>query len=359
MKVTGSAAFAGRRCAGAREHGGEHRDAPRGHRRGGRAGDGPEYGADRVDPDRPSAGGPPAARARRARRARDPTPSTGCAGSTHPSSRTSRAERAWYDVATGHLGPLVRGTARRDDRAGFRLLTRQSVGRSTGIPTTRSSRREGSTIAIVTPVSLGAVTAISTDTALRRRRRRARRARSTTAGLRRSRAAPGRARTSGCWPTRSTTTGDEVYELRFRDLRTGRRTCADVVPAHATTAARGAPTRRTSSTPCTTRPTGPYQVWRHRLGTPVADDVLVLEEPRRAVRADGAGHPQRRAVVIWSREPGHQRGVGRRRHATRPRRRARSAGGGAGVEYHAEHVVLPDGATRCWSSPTTAPPSSG
>ena len=51
------------------------------------------------------------------------------------------------------------------------------------------------------------------------------------------------------------TDGDEVFELRFRDLRTGR-TCRTPWPA-ATTAARGAPTRSGSSTPCTTRRTGP------------------------------------------------------------------------------------------------------
>ena len=93
-------------------------------------------------------------------------------------------------------------------------------------------------------------------------------------------------------------TGDEVYELRFRDLdpaRTSPRRCRA-----ATTAARGARTRGTSSTPSTTTAYRPYQVWRHTLGTPVADDVLVLEEPDErfelCVRATRSGG----LVVLWA-----------------------------------------------------------
>ena len=84
-----------------------------------------------------------------------------------------------------------------------------------------------------------------------------------------------------------------------RSSRCGSATCAPArtstrwSPA-ATTAAPGAPTRRGSSTPSTTRPTGPCQVWRHRLGTPVSEDVLVLERARRALRAHRSGDPQRR-----------------------------------------------------------------
>ncbi|MFT4010904.1 MAG: hypothetical protein QM655_12780 [Nocardioidaceae bacterium] len=50
-------------------------------------------------------------------------------------------------------------------------------------------------------------------------------------------------------------TGDEVYELRFRDLRTGEDD--PTVCGAATTPAAGAPTAARSSTPFTTRPTGP------------------------------------------------------------------------------------------------------
>ena len=44
----------------------------------------------------------------------------------------------------------------------------------------------------------------------------------------------------------------------------------------------------------------PFQVWRHALGTPVADDVLVLEEPDERFELQRAGHPQRALVVIWA-----------------------------------------------------------
>ena len=111
-------------------------------------------------------------------------------------------------------------------RAGSRLLTRRSVGRSMAIPTTRSSRQEGSTSQLLRRLD----------------RRRAGRRRSRIEllldvneladgrGLPRPRALTLRQ------PRRATllaysvdTDGDEVYELRFRDLRTGA-DLADVVP---------------------------------------------------------------------------------------------------------------------------------
>ena len=134
------------------------------------------------------------------------------------------------------------------------------------------------------------------------------------------------ARTRTCSPTASTPTATRSSSCASATCAPGR-TCPTGSPA-ATTAGPGAPTRSGSSTPCTTRPTGRARCWRHRLGTDPADDVLVLEEPDAALRAQRAADPQRRARRDLGREPLDQRGLGRRRpHAAR-RRRGRSAAAG-------------------------------
>ena len=86
----------------------------------------------------------------------------------------------------------------------------------------------------------------------------------------------------------------------------------------------------------------PYQVRRHTLGTPVADDVLVLEEPDEryelCVRAPRSGGP----VVLWA-ESRDTREVWVL-DGDDPAAPPRSVGGRRrGVEYHAEHLRLPDG----------------
>ncbi|MCA0331641.1 MAG: prolyl oligopeptidase family serine peptidase [Actinobacteria bacterium] len=70
--------------------------------------------------------------------------------------------------------------------------------------------------------------------------------------------------------------GDEVYQLRFRDLVTGH-DLDEVVPRTYYGGAWGADS---SSFLYTVHDEAwrPYQVWRHVLGTPVGDDVLVLED---------------------------------------------------------------------------------
>ena len=73
----------------------------------------------------------------------------------------------------------------------------------------------------------------------------------------------------------------------------------------------------------------------------------MLERARRALRAERPGVPQRAAwCVIWSASRDTTRGVGRRRARPAATRPARSAAGAPGVEYHAEHAVLPDGTER-------------
>ena len=71
-------------------------------------------------------------------------------------------------------------------------------------------------------------------------------------------------------------TGSEVHELRFRDLRTGVDLRDAVSGVHY-----GAAWSADSSTFFYTRPDAamrPYQIWRHRLGSPSDQDVLVLQE---------------------------------------------------------------------------------
>ena len=75
------------------------------------------------------------------------------------------------------------------------------------------------------------------------------------------------------------TTGDEVFELRFRDLRTG-----DDLPDRIARSYYGGAWSADSQWFFYTvhdEAYRPCQVWRHRLGTDPADDVMVLEEPDR------------------------------------------------------------------------------
>ena len=134
--------------------------------------------------------------------------------------------------------------------------------------------------------------------------------------------------------------GDEVYELRFRDLAAGV-DLAEVVPRSYYGGAWSADASHFFYTVHDDL-YRPHQVWRHRIGSPVASDELVVEEPDerfslmvRATRSGGL-------VVIWSesRDTSEVWVV----DAAEPTSRPRSVGGRrAGVEYHAEHVVAPDG----------------
>lgn len=72
------------------------------------------------------------------------------------------------------------------------------------------------------------------------------------------------------------TVGDEVYRLWFRDLRTGT-DLPEELPRTYYGGAWSADSRHFFYT-VHDDAYRPHQVWRHRLGTPAADDVLVLEE---------------------------------------------------------------------------------
>ena len=136
-------------------------------------------------------------------------------------------------------------------------------------------------------------------------------------------------------------TGDEVYELRFRDLGTG----ADRSEAVPRTYYGGGWSSRSDQFFYTVHDEAyrPFQVWRHALGTPVTDDVLVLEEPDERFELSVRSTRSGALIVIWaeSRDTREVWVV----DAASPTSAPRSVGGRRpGVEYHAEHVVLPDGA---------------
>ena len=129
-------------------------------------------------------------------------------------------------------------------------------------------------------------------------------------------------------------TGDEVYALHFRDLITGV-DLDEVVPR---TYYGGAWSADSTAYFYTVHDQAyrPHQVWRHRIGTPVADDVLVIEEPDDRfdlfVRASRSGD----AIVILSesRRPGEVWVVDANPASAIPR----SVGGRRdGVLYRAEH----------------------
>jgi oligopeptidase B len=134
-------------------------------------------------------------------------------------------------------------------------------------------------------------------------------------------------------------TGDEVYELRFRDLTTG----ADLDDVITRSYYGGAWSADSTYFFYTVHDEAyrPFQVWRHRIGTPAAEDAMVLEEPDEQfevnVRATRSGGlvvlfaENRDTSEVWVLDAHEPLGVpwsvgGRRR----------------GVEYHAEHVLLPD-----------------
>ena len=135
-------------------------------------------------------------------------------------------------------------------------------------------------------------------------------------------------------------TGDEVYELRFRDLDTGEDR-PDVVPRSYYGGAWSADSAYFFYT-VHDEAYRPFQVWRHALGSSYDEDVLVLVEPDerfeieiRATRSGGLivfFSLSRDTREVWVLD------------AHQPLETPRSVGGRRrGVEYHAEHVVFPDG----------------
>lgn len=141
------------------------------------------------------------------------------------------------------------------------------------------------------------------------------------------------------------TDGGEISTLRFRDLGTGV-DLPDVVEG----VYYGLAWADDGRTVFYVRPdeaVRPYQVWRHTLGTPVADDVLVYEEPDERFFVDVSRARSGRFVLVgvhskttsemWflpSAAPGTALRV------VEPRE--------DGVEYEIEPYVAPDRADRFW-----------
>jgi oligopeptidase B len=134
--------------------------------------------------------------------------------------------------------------------------------------------------------------------------------------------------------------GDEVYRLRLRDIEAGE-DLADEVPR---TYYGGAWSAGSDHFFYTVHDDAyrPFQVWRHAVGTPATDDALVLEEPDERFEVNVRGTRSGRLVVIWSqsRDTSEVWVL----DAGEPTSAPRSVGGRRrGVEYHAEHALLPDG----------------
>jgi oligopeptidase B len=149
------------------------------------------------------------------------------------------------------------------------------------------------------------------------------------------------------------TEGDEVFELRFRDLRTGQ-DLPERVPRSYYGGAWSADSQSFFYT-VHDQAYRPWQVWRHRLGTDAADDALVLEEPDE--RFEICLRPTRSGdlVAIWS--ASRSTGEAWVLDARTPEATPRSVGGRRhGVNYSVEHapsslgdrllVVTDDGAVE-------------
>ena len=135
-------------------------------------------------------------------------------------------------------------------------------------------------------------------------------------------------------------TGDEVYELRFRDLDTGEDR-ADVVPRSYYGGAWSADSAYFFYT-VHDAAYRPFQVRRHALGTSYDEDVVVLDEPDERFGLEIRGTRSGGLVVIWSESRDTREVWVLDTH--RPLEQPRSVGGRRpGVEYHAEHAILPDG----------------
>ena len=243
------------------------------------------------------------------------------------------AEREWYDVATSHLAPLVQEL--RTEMAGRIPATDSSVSWSqhgysyyTLLPAGREHvqllrRRHGASDGEPDELLLD-VDELAGD------------ADYVELGL------------WGVSPSAAVLAysvdfeGDEVYELRFRDLSSGA-DLDDVVPRSYYGGAWSADSAYFFYTVHDDL-YRPHEVWRHRLGTPASADELVVEEPDEQfelmVRRTRSGEQ----IVIWSenRDTSEVWVV----PAGDPTSPALSVGGRRkGIEYHAEHCVLPDGSS--------------
>ncbi len=129
-------------------------------------------------------------------------------------------------------------------------------------------------------------------------------------------------------------TGDEVFALRFRDLRTG----LDLPESIARTYYGGAWSADSASYFYTVHDTAyrPYQVWRHRLGTAPDQDQLVLVEPDERFEVNLRASRSGEVILVWSES--NTTSEGWAIDTRQPDAPPRSIGGRrAGVRYRADH----------------------
>ncbi len=134
--------------------------------------------------------------------------------------------------------------------------------------------------------------------------------------------------------------GDEVFELRFRDLRSG----ADLADRVPRSYYGGAWSADSGSFFYTVHDDAyrPFQVWRHRLGTDPGDDELVLTEPDEMFSVNVRTTRSGELVVIWSESRSTSEAWVL--DAADPDSRPRPVGGRRhGVVYHVEHAPSPAG----------------
>jgi len=138
------------------------------------------------------------------------------------------------------------------------------------------------------------------------------------------------------------TAGDEVFELRFRDLRTGQ----DLPERVARSYYGGAWSADSQWFFYTVHDEAyrAFQVWRHRIGTDPDDDVLVLDEPDQRFELNVRLARSEQVVIVWaeSRSTAEAWVV----DARTPEAPLRSVGGRRhGVTYRVEHAPYdtPDG----------------
>ena len=242
------------------------------------------------------------------------------------------AERDWYDVATGHLGPLVHEL--RAEMTGRVPATDSSVswpqhGYSyrTVLPAGREyeqllRRRDGAGDAEPDELLLD-VNELAGD--------------SDYVDL-------------GLWAVSPDARllaysvdfdGSEVYEVRFRDVVAGR-DLEDVVPRSAYDGAAWSADSAWFFYAAHDERWRQHQVWRHRVGTPASTDELVLEEPDE--KFEVSLHPTRTGELVVVFSESRDTSEVWVLDATDPTSVPRSVGGRRrGVEYHAEHVRYADG----------------
>ena len=136
------------------------------------------------------------------------------------------------------------------------------------------------------------------------------------------------------------TTGDEVFELRFRDLRTGD-DLPDRIPRSYYGGAWSADSQWFFYT-VHDEAYRPWQIWRHRLGSDPADDVVVLDEPDPMFELNL--RPSRSGELIMLLSESRSTSEAWVVDARLPESPPRSVGGRRhGVCYRADHAVSADG----------------